>query len=467
MNDKIRMNNGDDFLNRSSNGRINNDSNHNCGNFNDCNSNSRMIDTTHALSSDAHSATAFAKKTIQQIIESGLYRTLNHGHTDGQYIVINGRKMINLCSNDYLGMRHIRKQSNITDTPYDEFSNPAADDVENEQLQIPASSRLLSGSSIAHQMLENALCASKSYESALVYPTGYMANLGIIPVLAGVRYAGSDICKDDDEGGIIFSDALNHASIIDGCRLARGATVITYAHNDTADLESKIAKHDNGRNRRKLIVTEGVFSMDGDLAHLNELSDVARRHGAILAVDDAHGDFVLGTDGRGTPDHLGILQSACRVHVYISSLSKALGSFGGYVASDKSVIDLCINQSRSFIYTSSLPPQIARHAHLRVLDKKTRNLRKKRLEQNVQLLYSALERAGYPTFSKTHIMPITIHDEKKAVRLARHLFSNGIYAPAIRYPTVPRGEARLRISATAWLEDRDISTLYHALESAR
>lgn len=467
MNNDVRINNGDDCRDRSSNNGINSGNDHNCGNLNDNSSNPHRIGTAPALSSDEHSATSFAKKTIQRIVESGLYRTLNHGHTDDQYIVINGRRMINLCSNDYLGMRRTCKQGNVADMPYDEFSYPAADDVENEQLQMPASSRLLSGSSIAHQMLENALRASKSYESALVYPTGYMANLGIIPVLAGVGYAEHDICNDNNGGGIIFSDALNHASIIDGCRLARGATVITYAHNDTSDLESKIAKHDNSGNRRKLIVTEGVFSMDGDLAHLNDISDIAKRHGAILAVDDAHGDFVLGADGRGTPDHLGISQSACKVHVYISSLSKALGSFGGYIASDRSVIDLCINQSRPFIYTSSLPPQIARHAYLRVLDRQTRSLRKKRLEQNVQLLSSALERAGYPTFSKTHIMPVMIHDEKKAVRLAKHLFSNGIYAPAIRYPTVPRGEARLRISATAWLEDDDISALHHALESAR
>lgn len=437
-----------------------------CGKTNDQNNKSVTSDNMHTTKSTnklqhaKHSPISFAREKIQQIIKSDLYRTLHHGHTDGRHIIINGHKMINLCSNDYLGMdsnNNNLKQSNtmnnestLVDLQYDYLKN--------ETLQIPASSRLLSGSSPMHHMLESALCASKSYESALVYPTGYMANIGVIPVLAGRD-------SNNNNNSVIFSDALNHASIVDGCRLAH-ATIIIYNHNDMEDLESKISKYDN-YSGRKLIITEGVFSMDGDIAHLEKISNMAKRHNAILIVDDAHGDFALGADGRGTPEHLGLSMPSCKVHVYISSLSKALGSFGGYVASDKSVIDLCINQSRSFIYTSALPPQIARHAYLRVIDKKMLNLRKKRLEQNVQLLSSALENAGYATLSKTHIMPILVHDESQAVKLAKHLFCNGIYAPAIRYPTVPRGQARLRISATAWLEDDDMHAIQHALESAR
>ena len=334
----------------------------------------------------------------------------------------------------------------------DDTRNGAAFDDDTE-LQVQASSRLLSGGDTSHAMLEGALASSKSYESALVYPTGYMTNTGVIPVLAG-------------SGDVVFSDDLNHASIIDGCRLARGAKTVTYGHNDADDLESKMAEGGGDLDGHMVVVTEGVFSMDGDVAPLVAIRDVAEKYDAILVVDDAHGDFVMGRNGRGTPDHLGLADPRCGAHVYISSLSKGLGSFGGYVASDHSVIDLCVNRSRPFIYTSALPSYFAKHAYRRIVSVREQDARRAKLAQNVRLLSEALEGAGYPTESRTHIMPVMVGSELRATELARHLYRCGVYAPAIRYPTVPLGEARLRISATAWLEGDDISAVRRALESA-
>ncbi len=393
---------------------------------------------------------SYTTKRIKSIAGSGLHRTIRYGRVSGAYITIDGHKLINLCSNDYLGLGASPLPPDGSTNMKEHNDNDDCDCNCNCDMdaQFQASSRLLAGSDTAHMNLEEELAAHKSYESALLYPTGYMANTGILPVLAG---------KND----VILSDELNHASIIDGCRLARGADTITYRHNDPGDLELKIP--DGCGN--KIIITEGVFSMDGDVPPLGRIADVASKTGSILVVDDAHGDFVMGDDGRGTPQHLGLTDSSGNgVHVYTSSLSKGLGSFGGYVASDRSVIDLCINQSRSFIYTSAPPPILAEHALVRIRSAGIRMSRKKRLADNTRLLRDALGRAGYATASKTHIMPIMIKSEECAVRLAKKLYKSGIYALPIRYPTVPRGEARLRIVATAWLSERDIQNIGRAFE---
>ena len=439
--------------------------------------------------------TGFAARRLDGLQKAGLYRTLRHGITAGQYIIIDGKKMINLCSNDYLGMGGLAYK-------HDKGGGGSVHDMGRGMGQIQASSRLLSGGDPIHEALERDLAESKCHDSALVYPTGYMANTGVIPVIA----QGSSV---------IFSDAYNHASIIDGCRLARDARTITYQHNSAKDLESKIAmldsetsSHDNSMAQksaaannngidgvssmhdhtnppsraatpstpagrmRKIIITEGVFSMDGDIAPLRQISDIAQKHNAMLVVDDAHGDFVLGERGGGTPEHLGLGKSGRfneknKVHVYTSSLSKGLGSFGGYVASDHGIIDMCINYSRQFIYTSALPSYVAHHAHCRLMAKDLREERRGRLLENIRIMKDAITAAGYQTDSNTHIMPIRIGDERRALEIAKHLYLNGIYAPAIRYPTVPRGEARLRISVTAWLDENDMAKIASVLAAAR
>ena len=408
-------------------------------------------------------ATSFAAETLRAAEKAGLYRRLRHGKTRGQYITIDGRALINLCSNDYLGMGG-RGSGKGTAPGGASRAGTCPDDAgPGEPAQVQASSRLLSGGDAHHAMLEEALAESKSYEAALTYPTGYMANIGAIQILG----AAGDAKKGAAAGSVIFSDELNHASIIDGCKLAGGSRTVTYAHNDVADLERKISAHAGDGLGRVVIITEGVFSMDGDVAPLGPLRDVADRHGAVMVVDDAHGDFVLGETGGGTLEYLGISPRDGRgPHVYTSSLSKGLGSFGGYVASGSDVVDLCVNRSRAFIYTSALPSYFAEHAYRRMLASDVMRSRRARLARNVKRLAGALAEAGHPTESHTHIMPVMVGDERRAADVSERLYRAGVYAPAIRYPTVPRGEARIRMSATAWLEDKDIDAVGEALESA-
>ena len=257
-------------------------------------------------------------------------------------------------------------------------------------------------------------------------------------------------------GDLILSDELNHSSIIESCKLS-GARVLVYRHNDMCDLQEKIKT--DGRN--KIVITEGVFSMDGDFSSLREITEISEKEDAITIVDDAHGDFVVGRDGRGTPEHLNV---AKKIDLYISSLSKGLGSFGGYVASQNNVIDLCINRSRPFIYTSALPSFLIEHSMRRF--ESNRVEQKKRLEENTRHLSSGLVQIGYKMDSPTHIMPIVIGDERETVRYGDFLFDKGIFVQPIRYPTVPRNQARLRISVTAWLSHKDIEETLGVFEEA-
>ena len=191
--------------------------------------------------------------------------------------------------------------------------------------------------------------------------------------------------------------------------------------------------------------------MDGDLSSLKEITEISQKTNAITVVDDAHGDFVLGKDGKGTPNYFNVGK---KIDLYISSLSKGLGSFGGYVAAQNNIIDLCINKSKSFIYTSALPSFLVEHSIMRI--QSNREIQKKKLENNIEKLSNGLKAIGYEINSKTQIIPIIVGDEKKAMEFGKFLFKNGIFAQPIRYPTVPKNQARLRISVTAWLTNSDI-----------
>ncbi len=358
---------------------------------------------------------------MNNVIKSGLYRRLHPGSVSGPYITINGKKLLNMCSNDYLGM-------------------PATGIG---RMQMQASSRLISGSDESHVILEKRLARHRSSRRALAFPTGYMANLGIVAAVAG-------------KGDTIFSDELNHASIIDACRLAGAATVI-YRHNDADDLLRKIPR----ARGRKFIITEGVFSMDGDLANLGAITDIAQKNDIITILDDAHGDFVIGRDGRGTADHLGV---SSRIDIHTSSLSKGLGSFGGYVAADSDVIKYCINKSRPFIYTSALPGALAAHALKRIEAERIPYM--KRLCYNTKSILSGMRKMGYDIKSQSHIIPIIIGGERDAVAFGRYLESRGIFALPIRYPTVARDQARIRMSVTSRLARRHIQAILDAFEGA-
>ena len=364
----------------------------------------------------------FINSELHKIREDNLYRELRYGVSTGSSIIIKNKRLVNLCSNDYLAIP-------VYDNKNNDYSN---NDVSLKQIQ--SSSRLISGNDKSFKKLERVLARHKSQQGSLIYPTGYMANLGVI----------SAVIK---KGDTVFSDQLNHASIIDSCKLSN-AKVQVYKHNDVEDLNKKLRQCKG----RKFVVTEGVFSMDGDIPPLKEIVEIAKDSDAITMVDDAHGDFVIGRDGRGTPDHLGVAKD---IDIYTSSLSKGLGSFGGYVASQNNVIDYCINRSKSFIYTSALPSFLVKYTQAKI-ESKDRARQRRKLKKNTTKITKGLTEIGYEIRSNTQIIPIILRDEKRAMDFGDFLLAGGVFVQPIRYPTVPKNQARLRISVTAWLSDADI-----------
>jgi len=354
----------------------------------------------------------FIDLELKKIKKNNIYRKLNDSSVKGSHITINGKRLLNLCSNDYLGIPITKMQSS----------------------QLQSSSRLVSGNDDSYKKLEKVLAKHKSQQNSLTYPTGYMTNLGVISTIAS-------------KGDLIISDELNHASIIESCKLS-DAKITVYKHNDMDDLQTKLKQ----KGVKKFVITEGIFSMDGDMSKLKQITEISEKKNAITIVDDAHGDFVIGKDGKGTPNHLNV---AKKIDLYISSLSKGLGSFGGYVASQNNVIDLCINKSKSFIYTSALPSFLIKHTLERF--ESNREKQKKKLEKNIRQLSDGLKEIGFEINSSTHIIPIIIGKEKSAMNIGEFLKSNGVYAQPIRYPTVPKNQARLRISVTAWLSKTEIT----------
>jgi glycine C-acetyltransferase len=358
---------------------------------------------------------------LEQLKQNNIYRKLRYTRSNQADIIIDGKKLLNLCSNDYLGIPVTK--------------------IKIKQMQ--SSSRLVSGNDESYKILEEKLAKHKSQENSLIYPTGYMANLGSI----------SAIVK---KGDLILTDELNHASIIESCKMS-GAEISIYKHNDVDDLNKKLKQ----KNKNKFVITEGIFSMDGDFSKIKEITEIVEKTKAITILDDAHGDFVVGTDGKGTPNLFNVTK---KIDLYISSLSKGLGSFGGYVSSQNNVIDLCINKSKSFIYTSALPSFLVEYS-LKRLELNRENQRKK-LENNTKILSRGLKQLGYEVDSKTHIIPIIIGKEKTAMDFGKFLFERGVFVQPIRYPTVPKNKARLRISVTSWLSEKDISMALDVFEHA-
>ena len=314
----------------------------------------------------------FIDLELKKIKKNNIYRKLNYSTAKDSHITINGKRLLNLCSNDYLGIPITKMQSS----------------------QLQSSSRLVSGNDDSYKKLEKVLAKHKSQQNSLTYPTGYMTNLGVISTIAS-------------KGDLIISDELNHASIIESCKLS-DAKITVYKHNDMDDLQTKLKQ----KGVKKFVITEGIFSMDGDMSKLKQITEISEKKNAITIVDDAHGDFVIGKDGKGTPNHLNV---AKKIDLYISSLSKGLGSFGGYVASQNNVIDLCINKSKSFIYTSALPSFLIKHTLERF--ESNREKQKKKLEKNIRQLSDGLKEIGFEINSSTHIIPIIIGKEKSAMNI--------------------------------------------------
>ena len=363
----------------------------------------------------------FVDSELEQIKQNHLYRKLRYGTINGGIITIQGKNLVNLCSNDYLGIPTTRLKIK----------------------QMQSSSRLVSGNDESYLILEKKLARHKSQQASLIYPTGYMTNLGAITAIV-------------KKGDLILSDELNHASIIESCKLS-GAKISIYKHNDMDDLQHKLKQ----KSKNKFVITEGIFSMDGDFSRLKEIAEIAQKTNSITILDDAHGDFVVGKDGKGTANYFGVSK---KIDVYISSLSKGLGSFGGYIASHQNVIDLNVNKSKSFIYTSALPSFFLEYS-LRRFDS-NREKQRNKLQKNIKLISKGLKEIGYTINPQTHIIPIIIGKEKTAVDFGQYLIKNGVYAQPIRYPTVPKDKARIRLSVTAWLTQNDIENSLNVFDKA-
>jgi glycine C-acetyltransferase len=364
--------------------------------------------------------TSFLQTELENLHNKGLYRSLRCVEGDqGPTLLIDGREVINFSSNNYLGLANHPVLREAAKVAIDRYGCGSG------------ASRLISGNMTLHEELESKIAQLKETEAALVFNSGFQANTGIIPVLVG-------------EGDVILSDALNHASIVDGCRLAR-ATIVVYRHCDLNELERGLKN--SLPNCRKLIVTESLFSMDGDEAPLADIVSLAERHGAMVMVDEAHATGVYEPKGAGIVAKLGLSE---RVLVQMGTLGKALGGFGAYVAGSKALRELLINRCRSFIFTTSLPPAVMAMSIAAIDLSQREPERRQALRNNCQLLRDGLESLGYSLgTSRSQILPLMIGDATRCMKLSEDLLQRGIFAQGIRPPTVPAGTSRLRITLMA------------------
>ncbi|NGZ95445.1 MAG: 8-amino-7-oxononanoate synthase [Nitrospira sp. WS110] len=374
------------------------------------------------------------REKLEQLREQSLLRALTPvDSATGSSIHYGGREVILLSSNDYLGLtRHpeVVQAARVATERYGTGSG---------------ASRLVSGTLPPHTQLETALTMFKGTEASLLFGAGYLANLGVIPALIG-------------SGGLILADRLCHASVIDACRLSQ-ADFRVFRHGDCDHLESLLRSRTAGRST--LIITEGVFSMDGDLAPLPDLVSLAERYGVMLYVDDAHGTGIMGGTGRGTIEHFDLER---RIPFHMGTLSKALGSYGGFLVGTHEFVQYVINTARSFIFTTALPPAVAAasSAALTIIDREPE--RRARLWSNRQRLFEGLKALGCtlpPTASP--ILPVLLGDAVSASTFAERLLAHGVYATAIRPPTVPDGTSRIRFTVTSEHTTDQIDEALHAL----
>jgi len=376
------------------------------------------------------------QKELKNLKESGLFnqiRTLNS--PQGSWLEVDGRQVLNFCSNNYLGLANDARMVS------------AACEAAQRYGVGPAAVRSIAGTMDLHIKLEERMAAFKHVEAAITFQSGYCANLGTIQALVG-------------KGDMIFSDELNHASIIDGCRLS-GATIQRFEHCNPGHLELVI-KENEGRYEKALIISDGVFSMDGDIAPLDKLCEIAKAHDILLLVDDAHGEGVLGEGGRGIVDHFGLHG---QVDIEVGTFSKAFGVMGGVVAGSAVIIDWLRQRGRPFLFSSAMTPAdvAACLAAVDILEESTQRV--ERLWANTDYFKQGMASIGFDIGnSQTPITPVILGEAPLAQQFSRELFEAGIFATSIGYPTVPKGRARIRVMISAAHSQADLDQGLEAFE---
>ena len=378
----------------------------------------------------SHKSNVFLLDTLQELQDKNLLRQLREvDGPQGAGIVLNGQKVLNFCSNNYLGLAGDFR-----------VKEAAIKAIEEEGFGSGAS-RLVCGNMRPHQRLEETLAQFKKTEAALVFSTGYMANVGIISSLFG-------------RGDIIFADRLDHASLIDGIILSQ-AEFKRYPHGDTQALEKMLKSFSSFKKR--VIITDSVFSMDGDLAPLEEIVHLAQKFDCMVMIDEAHALGVFGPEGQGLARHLGLQD---KIDIQMGTLSKAAGSFGAYCCGSKELISFLINKARSFIYTTAMPPSAASASCKALEIIQADSQLRERLWDNTHYVKTNLSKMGFDTLrSESPIIPILVKDSQLAVKFSQRLLEEGIFISAIRPPTVPVNTARLRLTLMATHERKDLDYL--------
>jgi glycine C-acetyltransferase len=370
----------------------------------------------------------FINEELDKLKEAGLLinvRTIEG--PQGAWITVDGEKVLNLCSNNYLGLANCPQLKTASQKAIDAYGVG------------PAAVRTIAGTTTLHKELERKLALFKGVESTISFQSGFCANLAVIPAIVG---------KED----IVFSDELNHASIIDGCRLSK-TRIVRYEHCNSEDLQAKI--HTEKDIKRKLIITDGVFSMEGDISPLPEIVEIAEKYGAITMVDDAHGEGVLGRGGRGIVDHFNLHG---KVDIEVGTMSKAFGVVGGYIAGTKRLTDYLMQKGRPFLFSSAVTAADVA-ACIAVVDtlNESDDLVKK-LWSNTRFFQDRVKQTGFNIGNtKTPITPVMIGDARVARNFSQKLFKEGIFAQSIGYPTVPVGKARIRVMLSATHSEKDLT----------
>ena len=371
--------------------------------------------------------TAWLRDEIENLKGAGLYNNIRTIDSPmDAWVTIDGRRLLNFCANNYLGLAN-----------HPRIRQAAQQGIEAYGVG-PGAVRSIAETTTLHVDLEQELATFKRAEACITFQSGFTANLATIPALVG-------------PGDLVFSDELNHASIIDGCRLSR-AEVIRYAHNDVDDLRAKIAGRED--YKRRLIITDGVFSMDGDIAPLDKITEIAEEFGIMLMVDDAHGEGVLGHGGRGIVDHFGLHG---RVDVEVGTLSKAFGVVGGLVAGKAIIIEWLRQRGRPFLFSSAMtaPDAAACIEAVKILSESTELI--DRLWSNAKMFRDEMQAMGFNTgFSQTPIVPVMLGEATLAQQFSRRLFEEGVFAMSIAFPTVAKGKARIRVMNSAAHNHSDI-----------